>query len=584
LWLKPYAVRNQKLGIVASTAALVAHGLFMPILTSGQQTATTPREVWIAVRTDGKAGTGTISNPYDGSTQAKFDARMASFGPKTQIHLGRGTFQTAWNHLWKVKDGWRVSGTGMYSTTVQIVGRLTGHPGTGAAAFVTGYNRGADSAVLKDFTIDCNWSGLANSADTGATVRTFTNTSTVTDSPTIASTNGVFTQLDVGRVISGEGIPANSWIGIVNSANAIGLSSSGISNMPVNATVSKGTRITIAEKNCKVFGAYIYGASNCKYDHIRVIHGYGTGANSQEAFMLGFAASYATSGPRNHDAANNVISYCLVEKCFGNYGNPFALHGSASDYKNNPNSHNIIRDSRVEFCTAYGEQGPFGYQTWNGFSRVPLPGSVSPFTPGGVNLADAKNITIRGNHFVDCQTIAYQDTGGFDGVEVSRNTLVRGWTGINFVVNPSSFSDKQFHHVKITHNRIGIQRRTLGGANYAIIIRNDCEPIIDGNTITYDMTGPGNNVFWPLQVLGTKGTIVDNIIEYTECVRIGDAGVTNGAPDPRYILYNNRTVSGAAIAGMADTAVIERVVIPWIRTIGRIKLPLSSKPTESSAP
>jgi hypothetical protein len=513
----------------------------------------TPREVWIAIRTDGNVGTGAISDPYDGSTPAKFDRLMASFRPNIRIHLGRGTFQTDWSHRWMVKDGWIVVGAGMYSTTVQIVGNLSGHPGTGAAAFVTGYNSGADGGVLQDFTIDCNWSGLANSADTGATVRTFTNTSPVTNSPTIQSTNGTFTQLDLGRVISGSGIPANSWIGLVNSSDSIGISSSAVSNVPINANIPKDTTITIAEKNCKAMGAYIYGASNCKYDHIRIIHGYGTGANSQEAFMLGFAASYATSGPYNHDATNNIMSYCLAEKCYGNYGNPFALHGSASDYAHNPNSHNVIRDSRVEFCTAYGEQGPFGYQSWNGWRRVPLPGSVSPFTPGGVNLADTKDITIRGNYFVDCQTIAYQDTGGFDGVEVSDNTLVRGWTGVNFVVNPTGFPDKEFHHVKITRNRIGIQRRTLGGANYAIIIRNDCEPVIDGNTITYDITGPGNDVFWPFQVLGTKGTIVNNIVGYSQYVQIGDAGVKNGAPDSRYMLSNNRTQNGRMIVGMADT-------------------------------
>ncbi len=532
---------------------LVTIGLFVSTISFAGQTRKLPREVWIAIRTDGRAGRGTVGDPYDASTQAKFDRLMASFGPNTQIHLGAGTFQTTWNHTWVVKDGWTVRGVGMYSTTVQIVGSLIGHPGTGAAAFMTPYNSGADGAVLKDFTIDCNWSGLANSGDTGATVRTFTNTSTITNSPTILSTNGAFTQLDVGRVISGRGIPANSWIGIVNSATSIGLSSSAVSNVPLNATISNGTRITIAEKNCKVMGAYIYGASNCKYDHIRLIHGYGTGANGKEAFMLGFAASYATSGPYNHDATNNIMSYCIAEKCYGNYGNPFALHGSASDYIHNPNSHHVIRDSRVEFCAAYGEQGPFGYQSWNGSGRVPLPGSVSPFTPGVVNLADTKDVTIRGNYFVDCQTIAYQDTGGFDGVEVSDNTLVRGWTGVNFVVNPTGFPDKEFHHIKITRNRIGIQRRTLGGANYAIIIRNDCEPVIDGNTITYDITGPGNDVFWPFQVLGTKGTIVNNIIGYTEYVQIGNAGIKNGAPDSRYRLSNNRTPTGRTIVGMADT-------------------------------
>ena len=35
-----------------------------------------PFNVWIAARTDGIKGSGTASDPYDGSTAAKFDTRM----------------------------------------------------------------------------------------------------------------------------------------------------------------------------------------------------------------------------------------------------------------------------------------------------------------------------------------------------------------------------------------------------------------------------------------------------------------------------------------------------------------------------
>jgi hypothetical protein len=541
------------LRITLSGVALATVSSFISDVSCATQTLKPPREVWIAVRTDARSGQGTMADPYDGSTPVQFDARMGSFGPNTRIHLGRGTFQTAWDHTWMVKDRWIVEGTGMLSTTVQIVGRLTGHPGIGVKAFATTYDSGADGAVLKDFTIDCNWPGLANSADTGATVRAFTNTAPVTNSATIVSAQGAFTQLDVGRSIEGPGIPTSSWIGVVNSPTSIGISSSAVANVPVNARVASGTTITISEKNCTVTGAYIFGATNCKYDHIRLIHGYGTLANNHEAFMLGFAASFAIQGPYDHDATDNVISYCLAEKCYGNYGDPFALHGSASDYANHPTSHHVIRNSKVENCTAYGAQGPIGYQRLTAAGYVPLPGSASPFTSGGVNLADGKNITIQKNEFVDCQTIAYQDTGGFEGINVLDNTLIRGWAGVNFVVNPTAYPDKSFQGVKIIRNRIGIQRRTLGGANFAIVIRNDCAPVIEGNTITYDVTGPGNDVFWPLGLSGTGGSVRNNTIDGAEYVRIGDAGVTNGAPDSRYHVSHNRTRTGRTIVGMADT-------------------------------
>ena len=54
-----------------------------------------PFEVWIACRTDGLKGSGTASDPYDGSTAARLDARLREIGtlmPRTLVHLGPGTF------------------------------------------------------------------------------------------------------------------------------------------------------------------------------------------------------------------------------------------------------------------------------------------------------------------------------------------------------------------------------------------------------------------------------------------------------------------------------------------------------------
>src|SRR6202051_2832936 len=55
-------------------------------------------DVYIASRTDGERGDGSSGNPYDGSTEARFDAFVGRSGslintPCT-IYLGRGTFST----------------------------------------------------------------------------------------------------------------------------------------------------------------------------------------------------------------------------------------------------------------------------------------------------------------------------------------------------------------------------------------------------------------------------------------------------------------------------------------------------------
>src|SRR5437016_6419388 len=108
-----YSPRNQKFGVVAAVAVLAGIGLFISNVTLAGKLSKPPREVWIAVRSDGRAGKGTVTDPYNGSTQGKFDMRVASVGPNTLIHLGPGTFQTAWNHSWRVKDGWCFVGAGM---------------------------------------------------------------------------------------------------------------------------------------------------------------------------------------------------------------------------------------------------------------------------------------------------------------------------------------------------------------------------------------------------------------------------------------------------------------------------------------
>lgn len=70
---------------------------------------------------------------------------------------------------------------------------------------------------------------------------------TVSGTPTVTSATAKFVAADVGIAISGAGIPANSYIGIVNSPTSIGLSSSPTTNTPVNATASaSGVALTIA--------------------------------------------------------------------------------------------------------------------------------------------------------------------------------------------------------------------------------------------------------------------------------------------------------------------------------------------------
>jgi hypothetical protein len=68
--------------------------------------------------------------------------------------------------------------------------------------------------------------------------RTVADGVTTSGSPTVTSATAAFIQDDVGTPISGTGIPANTYIGIVNSATSVGLSSSPFVNTPVNASAT----------------------------------------------------------------------------------------------------------------------------------------------------------------------------------------------------------------------------------------------------------------------------------------------------------------------------------------------------------
>jgi hypothetical protein len=85
------------------TATRIAFGAALFLACIGVQThaASTPKpawrtsnEVWIAARADAVVGTGSQDNPYDGSTQARFDAAMMAIPSSSAIHLGPGTFVT----------------------------------------------------------------------------------------------------------------------------------------------------------------------------------------------------------------------------------------------------------------------------------------------------------------------------------------------------------------------------------------------------------------------------------------------------------------------------------------------------------
>jgi hypothetical protein len=133
------------------------------------------KHVWIAFRTDGVPGTGSIMDPFDGSTADKFDALMAGFGAYTDIHIGPGVFETRGNRDsvvaggWYAKDGWRIGGSGIDITVLKLIDC----PTDGDFYWIIGNNRvggqtGSNFVEVSDLTCDCNLRGTTAKPANGA--------------------------------------------------------------------------------------------------------------------------------------------------------------------------------------------------------------------------------------------------------------------------------------------------------------------------------------------------------------------------------------------------------------------------------
>jgi hypothetical protein len=126
------------------------------------------KELWIALRTDGAAGSGTAEDPLDGSTQPKFDALMQSLASGSVVHLGAGTYLTkggtvgtSHGYEWTLPDVVTIIGSGIDKTIVKLANNSIV---AGQSATVFRHAAACTSAEFYDFTIDCN---IANQAGAG---------------------------------------------------------------------------------------------------------------------------------------------------------------------------------------------------------------------------------------------------------------------------------------------------------------------------------------------------------------------------------------------------------------------------------
>lgn len=112
-------------------------------------------EFWICNSTN-TANLGTLDNPYDGSTQAKFDMVMSNMPPNATIHILAGTYETWGSYNWFIKTGQKIIGSGRDNTILQFP---PGTPEYGAGNFIIYSYYILTNSEVADLTCDCNWNG-----------------------------------------------------------------------------------------------------------------------------------------------------------------------------------------------------------------------------------------------------------------------------------------------------------------------------------------------------------------------------------------------------------------------------------------
>lgn len=129
-----------------------------------------PFEIYVAKRTDGAKGSGTLNDPFDGSTTELFDGILSNLNTTNvgiTVHLGPGTFKTKGyadgvSGCWEALSNMRIIGAGADITTLQMDPAQTwvdnkqyfliGHKLSGES----NASNPVDFFELSHLTLDCN--------------------------------------------------------------------------------------------------------------------------------------------------------------------------------------------------------------------------------------------------------------------------------------------------------------------------------------------------------------------------------------------------------------------------------------------
>jgi hypothetical protein len=118
------------------------------------------RDVYLAVRRDGHAGSGSVQDPFDASSIEKYDAILLRFRENTNFFYAPGIYETEGGYSrtrQTANPDCHHFGAGVDRTIIRLVGAW--HPTADGVIFYADYDATVDGFELHDLTLDCNASG-----------------------------------------------------------------------------------------------------------------------------------------------------------------------------------------------------------------------------------------------------------------------------------------------------------------------------------------------------------------------------------------------------------------------------------------
>lgn len=439
--------------------------------------------VHIAVRTDGKAGTGTAEDPLDGSTAIKFDTILRGLGSNSHIVLQGGpsaTFLTDGDSTtgtgFFVKDGWWVSGGG---ATLKL--NSLAHGGVGGGIFV---NQGSIHRVLiEDLVLDGNWAGLINNLTaTTPIINLFLNGSYITvrnvrGTNAYGHTNECFPMtLSSGDSSVTESAQYNWFIDCsvdtthgdyVNAFCIFGVNEDQAPGHHYPINYSGCVRCTVNGNMNQAFSPA--WTQNCKFlDCTAVL----TGTNPS----LGFGM-YTDTGFNN----NLTVAGCYFETTGGR---GIMFNGNASPWTNNYVS---IINNTVKVSSPGGGGISLNAQI---HSHATIMGNEVWSGPGGSNEQSA--IEVYGN--------------SMDHINVVHNTIHTGAHGINATQGISHLNIESNIIDEVVPNGITLGTPNIPGQGTNRVIQRNTLAVTSGNGIIITDATPTGVVIRNNKVYGVSGT------------------------------------------------------------------------------